>query len=146
MAKQAANTILSSLNLSDSQKQNVSDKITERRNKLLKKLEEQKLVAEAALRDEEYFGKKTVSEIDEDGNKTTIEVPKRVNRWFYTNNGSEWYLEIKYGNRVLQLAMDKAAIVVGSLENMVDVIDKVMNAVSAKELDEAIEVALMSKK
>ncbi|MBD3610768.1 MAG: hypothetical protein HUJ30_09485 [Gammaproteobacteria bacterium] len=145
MAKQATKSILSSFTLSDSQKQKVVDKPTERRNKLLGKLDEQILAAEAALNGEEYFGTKTVTEVDEDGTRTSTTVPKRVIKWFYTNNGSEWLLELKYGNRVLPLAKDKTAIVVGDLENMVPVLKQVKEAVAANELDNAIE-AVLSKK
>lgn len=80
MARQTAKSILSSFTLSDLQKQKVVDKPTERRNKLLTKLDEQILAAEAALNGEEYFGKKTVTEVDEDGTRTSTTVPKRVNK------------------------------------------------------------------
>ena len=146
MVRQAAKSILSTFNLSESLKRKVVDKPTVRRNKLLAKLDEQILAVQAALKGEEYFGKKNVTETDEDGNKTTTIVPKRVNKWFYTNDGTEWFLEIKYGNRVLQLAKDKTAIVVSALDNMVVVIEQVKEAVTAKELDKAIEAAFVSKK
>jgi len=146
MAKQATKSILSTFNLSESLKRKVLDKPTVRRNKLLTKLDEQILAVQTALKGEEYFGKKNVTETDEDGNKTTTTVPKRVNKWFYTNDGTEWFLEIKYGNRVLQLAKDKTAIVVGALDNMVAVLEQVKEATVAKELDKAIEAAFSSKK
>lgn len=145
MVRQAAKSILSTFNLAESLKRKVVDKPTVRRNKLLAKLDEQILAVHAALNGEEYFGKKNATETDEDGNKTTTSVPKRVNKWFYTNNGTEWFLEIKYGNRVLQLAKDKTAIVVGALDNMVAVIEQVKEAVAAKELDNVIE-AVASRK
>lgn len=146
MARQATKSILSTFNLSESLKRKVVDKPTVRRNKLLAKLDEQILAVQAVLKGEEYFGKKNVTETDEDGNKTTTTVQKRVNKWFYTNDGTEWFLEIKYGNRVLQLAKDKTAIVVGALDNMVAVLEQVKEAVAAKELDKAIEAAFSSKK
>lgn len=146
MVKQTAKSILSTFNLSESLKRKIVDKPTVRRNKLLAKLDEQILAVQAALKGEEYFGKKNVTETDEDGNKTTTTVPKRVNKWFYTNDGTEWFLEIKYGNRVLQLAKDKTAIVVGALDNMVAVLEQVKEATAAKELDKAIEAAFSSKK
>lgn len=146
MAKQAAKNILSTFTFSDSQKQKVVDKPTERRNKLLRKLDEQILAAEAAVKGEEYFGTRIVTETDEDGTKLRSTVPKRVNKWFYTNNGSEWLLEIKYGNRILPLTKDKPAIVVGDLGNMVTVLEQVKEAVAANELDKAIETALVKKK
>jgi len=145
MAKQTAKSILSTFTLSDSQKQKVVDKPTERRNKLLGKIDEQILAAQAALIGEEYFGKKTVTETDEDGTRTSTTVPKRVNKWFYTNNGSEWLLEIKYGNRVLPLAKDKTAILIGDLENLVPVLEQVKEAVAANELDKAIEAVLAKR-
>ena len=69
-----------------------------RRNKVITKLEEQKLVAEAMLNGEEYFAQKFVKKADEDGNQVAVTVPKRVTKWFYTNNGLDWFLEVKYGN------------------------------------------------
>jgi len=111
-------SILSTLNLTKSNKYGVIDKISLQRSKLLHKLDEQVLVVQAALQNEEYFGKKTVKRTDEDGNQFTATVPKRVKKWFYTNNGSEWFLEVKYGNRTLQLAPNKTSITVGKLEEM----------------------------
>lgn len=49
-------------------------------------------------------------------------------------------------NRVLQLAKDKTAIMVGDLVNMATVLRQVKEAVAAKELDNAIETVLVSKK
>jgi len=54
-------------------------------------------------------------------------------------------LELKYGNRILPLAKDKTAIVVGALENMVAVIEQVKEVVAAKELDKTIETVLALK-
>ena len=134
----ATKSILSSFNLSKSQKQRIVDKPTQRRNKLIAKLNEQILVVQAHLRGEEYLSSKNVTKVDEEGNKVTSTVPKRVAKWFYTNDGKEWFLEVKYGSRALQLAKDKNAILVGALDNMVDVIEKVKEAVIANELDAAI--------
>lgn len=134
----AAKSILSSFNLSASQKQRAGGKPTHRRNKLIAKLNEQILVVHAHIKGEEHFGTKKITETDEGGNKTSTTVQKRVSKWFYTNDGKEWFLEVKYGSRVLLLAKDKTAIVVGALEDMVNVIEKVKEAVIANELDDAI--------
>ena len=138
-------SILGALKLDASQKPTKIDTVTHRRNNLLAKLDEQILIAQAMLKGEEYFGKKTVKETDEDGEVTTTYVPKRVRKWFYENNG-QWFLEIKYGNKVLQLAKDKGSIVVGKLEDMTGIIEQVKQAVLAKELDNAINMVLETKK
>jgi len=143
--KAAGKSILSTFSLTESKKQTFIDKSTQRRNKLLAKLDEQILVAEAMLKADEYFGTKARIERDEDGEITRIKEPKRVNKWFYTNNGNDWYFEVKYGNRVLQLAKDKTAIDVGALDKMVAVIEQVKEAVLANELDDAITVVASKK-
>ena len=45
---------------------------------------------------------------------------------------------MRYGNKPLQLAQGKTAIVVGTKDQLVSVIEQVIEAVKAKELDEAI--------
>lgn len=67
-----------------------------------------------------------------------------MRKWFYENNG-QWFLEIKYGNRVLQLAKDKTAIIVGKLDDMIAVIEQIKQAVLAKELDSAIDAVVTRK-
>ncbi|HPE80296.1 MAG TPA: hypothetical protein PKZ35_09825 [Gammaproteobacteria bacterium] len=146
MARSAAqNSILSALDLTASAKGAPIDKAVVRRNKVMAKLEEQLQIANAVLNDEEYAKKKTVKKTDEDGNQVTVTVPKRVTKWFYTNNGNDWYLEVKYGNRTLELAKGKAAITVGKLDNMAAVIEQVKLAVAAGELDAAIAIAAERK-
>ena len=81
---------------------------------------------------------------DEDGNVTTTTAPKQVRKWFYENNG-QWYLEIKYGNKILQLAKDKTAIVVEKLDGIISIIEQVKEAVLAKELDNAISAVATRK-
>jgi hypothetical protein len=146
MARSATQSgVLSSLDLTASQKRVAGDKSIGRRGKLLAKLDEQVRIAEAAIRGEEYFSKKTVRKIDEDGNQVSVTVPKRVNKWFYTNNGNDWYLEVKYGNRTLELAKGKSAIAVGGLDQIETVVDQVKQAIVAGELDGAIASAAEKK-
>ena len=146
MARTAAqHSILSSLDLTASQKRAATDKSIARRGKVLAKLDEQVRIAEAAIKGEEYFSKKTVRKTDEDGNQVTVTVPKRVNKWFYTNNGNDWFLEVKYGNRALELAKGKSAIAVGGLDQIETVIDQVKQAIVAGELDSAISDAAEKK-
>ncbi len=141
MPAKTSASILSTLNLSDTKKQTFTDKTQIQRSKLLKKLNEQVLAVNAAMQNEDYFGKKAVKKTDDNGNEFITSVPKRVKKWFYTNNGNEWFFEVKYGNRTLQLAPNKNAIAVEKLDDLISVIDTVKQAVSAGELDEQIKVA-----
>ena len=72
------------------------------------------LVVEAALKGEEYFQQRTVKKTDEDGNHVTVTVPKRVNKWFFTNYGNDWDPEVTCGNRTCKLAKGESAIAVGT--------------------------------
>ncbi len=141
----AANSILSSFELTASNKVGFVDKATERRNKLLQSLNEQKRSALAAMEGKQYFGEKRTMWIDEDGEKHYSTSQKRVKQWFYTNDGDEWYMEVRYGNKPLQLAKGKTAIVVGAIDQLAAVIDKVIEAVKAKELDAAIEAVVKDR-
>lgn len=146
MARAAAkDSILGGLDLAVSVKSNPVDKVVGRRGKLMSKLDEQLKVAEAALKGEDYYSRKSVKKADEDGNQVTVSVPKRVGRWFYSKDGQNWYFEVKYGNRTLELAKGKSAIVVGQLDNMAAVIEQVKQAVVAGELDAAISAAAERK-
>lgn len=146
MARAAAKTsILSGLDLAVSVKGGPVDKAVMRRNKLVSKLDEQIKVAEAAASGQDYYSQKSVKKTDEDGNQVTVTVPKRVSRWFYSKDGQNWYFEVKYGNRTLELAKGKSAIAVGALDNMTAVIEQVKQAAVAGELDEAITAAAERK-
>jgi hypothetical protein len=139
-------SILSEFNLTESMKSVVIDKVTERRIKLLDNLEEQKSSAQALLDGKEYFGVKAVWQTSESGEKTKTTAQRRVRKWFYTNDGSSWYLEVRYGNKPLQLAKGKTAIVIATKDKLVETIDKVIEAVKANELDGAIKVAVDEKR
>ena len=74
---------------------------------------------------------------DEDGNKKTVTVPKRVKEWFYCV-ADKWYFEVRYGNRLLELAAGKPVIEVTKKERLVGVIDTVIKATESGELDELL--------
>ena len=138
----AAKSILGGLELTTTQKAVVTDKAMERRMKLLGGLEQQRAAAVATMEGKEYYGTKEVTKTNAEGEKVKETIQKRVKKWYYTNDGETWYLEVRYGNKPLQLTQGKTAIVVGSKDKLVEVIDKVIEAVKAKELDAAIEAVV----
>ena len=74
----------------------------------------------------------------EDGDKRLVERQKRVKRWWYQDALGNCYLTINYGSRRLELDKGKSAIAVGGKDNLVAIIDAVIAAVEAGELDAAI--------
>ena len=70
---------------------------------------------------------------------------KCIKQWFYTNNGKNWFLEIRYANKALELAEGKTAIAIQSKDKIVGTIEKVIEAVIGKELDLAISKAVSKR-
>ena len=54
-------------------------------------------------------------------------------------------MEIRYGNKALELAEGKTAIAIQNKENIVGTIEKVIEAVIEKELDTAITKAISKR-
>ncbi|SDU21627.1 hypothetical protein SAMN05216296_2454 [Pseudomonas pohangensis] len=127
--------LLSSLNLTVKPVVGSVDPVLNRRSKLLLHLEEQRAMAWADLTGEthEVLKDKWVQNA-ETGTKTKVRVPKRLKRWFFACN-SKHFLEVRYGNKPLELAKGKFAIEVGELKDVPTVIETVAQAVNAGELD-----------
>ena len=141
MSPRKAQTILSTLSFSDVQKSTaLVDKAALRRQKMLDNLAEQRKAAVALVEGTEYVPTKTVWEKDEQGNDVKVEKPKRMKHWFYTNGGDEWFIQLRFANKPLEVQAGKPSIAVGNKENLVTTIDTLAKAVEAQELD-----ALMAK-
>lgn len=127
--------LLSSLNLTVKPVMGFVDPVQNRRNKLLARLEEQRAMACAELAGESYqvFKEKLVND-ETSGTKTKVSVAKRIKRWYFAFNGTHFF-EVRYGNKPLELAKGKFAIEVGELKNVPTVIDTIVQAVNAGELD-----------
>ena len=140
--------ILETLTLSDTAREAKDiDKTEVRREKLLCNLAEQGDIAKAMVEGKEYVAVREVAQRDANGNTVFVEKQKRIKNWFYTNNGKNWFLEIRYANKALELAEGKTAIAIAiqSKDKIVGTIEKVIEAVIAKELDTAIAKAVSKR-
>lgn len=109
-----------------------------RRNKLLTKLAEQKLIAEAD-RDgilPNIMHRRWVT--TDGGSKALVDVPKRIKRWWFQDAVGNCLLAIRYGNKVLELEKGKGAIIVGKPDQLVPTIETIVTAANAGELDEQL--------
>lgn len=117
-----------------------------RREKIVQNLLEQGDVAKAMLDGTDYVSTKLVTKLDLEGNPKEVEQRRRIKRWFFNNGGNEWYLEIRYANKALELAKGKTSIVVPSKEKIVATIEMAVKAVEGGELDAAIQKVADEKK
>lgn len=136
MSLRKPTTILSTLTINNVQKRTAYvDKLAQRRVKMLENLKEQRNSAAALIEGTDYTATKAVWEKDENGVDVKVQKPKRLRNWFYNNGEGEWYLQLRFANKTLELQPGKFSIVVASKEKLVETIDKLIEAVTAKELD-----------
>ena len=133
-------TQLSSLKITNVVRQITTNTNEFRKNKLLKKLDEQISLATAQKNGELFTVKRLKNVKDGNGNSTQIEVVKRVSPWFWTDN-NKTFVQIRYGTRVLELQKGKNTIETASADDLVKTLAIVKSSVANGELDSVIEAA-----
>jgi len=133
-------TQLSSLKITNVVRQTTTNTSEFRKNKLIKKLDEQIALATAQKNGELFTFKRLTNVKDENGNSTQIEVAKRVSPWFWIDN-NKTFVQIKYGTRVLELQKGKNTIETASHDDLVKTLAVVRTCVANGELDSVIEAA-----
>ncbi len=134
-------SILSSLKLTSAKRQQLSNPIEFRRQKLSNKLKEQVALAVALKNGETYTAKRLRTVTDSDGIRQTVEVSKRVKPiWFTQNN--KVCVQVRYGSKVVPLTAkgDKNSVEVSSADELITVLTKLNEAVLSGELDSQIEM------
>jgi hypothetical protein len=135
-------SILSSLKLTSAKRQQLSNPIEFRRQKLSNKLKEQVALAISMKNGENYVAKRLRTVTDSDGIRQTVEVSKRVKPiWFTQNN--KVFIQVRYGSKVVPLTAkgDKNSVEVSNADELIDVLQKLSLAVEGGELDTQIEIA-----
>ena len=105
------------------------------KERLLTKLDVQKPMAQAHVAGETYTHYKEKWQMNPETKlREKLSVPKNIKAWFYKRN-NRYFLEVRHGNKALELQKGMHAIDVGDLENLVPTIETVIKAVVAGELD-----------
>ncbi len=112
-----------------------------RRAKLTSKIDHQIAAAKAAADGVVYAAKrqKFVKD-DETGARKQVEADTKVKHWWWTASSGKLMLAIKYGAKTIELAKGKNAIELASLQEVIDALGAVKEAVVAGELDAQIEL------
>ena len=135
-------SIMNTLKLTAARKTRALPDVVKRRNKLLIKLSEQRMLADALAQGQHYSPTRYRSFTDADtGTRLVKEVPVRIKAWFWTGEKGETLLAIHYGSKQIELQKGKTAIDVGEAAKLCDVLDTVIDAVRNGELDTQIESA-----
>lgn len=119
---------------------NASDPVQHRRAKFISKLEEQKEL----LADPSYL--RTVQRTaDVDGQKQVVAVKQRVRPWWKVAPAGQVVMSIRFGSKPLEFEKGKAGIAVPSKDKLPTVINTLIEAVRAGELDDLFAQASKSR-
>ena len=113
-----------------------------RRSKLISKLFEQAELATAVLNGTTYAPTRTRTVKDkETGLRQVVSLPKQVRQWWWSSETGKVCFNVKYGNKVIELAKGKNAIEVANVKELVEAFGTIKLAVEAGELDAQIEAS-----
>jgi hypothetical protein len=107
-----------------------SNPTMERRNRTAARLEEQKLL----LSNQSYV-RKVRSFVKSDGVRKAVDSEQRVAPWWRRHVDGSYLFTIRSGSKAIEFEKGKAAIAIASLEKLPAVIDTLIAAARAGELD-----------
>src|SRR5471030_2292883 len=105
----------------------------DRRARVIARLEEQKLI----LKDPNYT-RTARNWVRKDGERVMVEKQQRVPLWWRQHPNGSFALFVKSGLRPIEFEKGKAAIAVPSLDKIPSVIDTLIAAIRAGELDQQL--------
>ena len=130
-------THLAKLTFKTVDRSSTRDPITARRDKLVAGLKEQKLVQAATLKKEDHLVERNKWMQNELGERVLVKTHRRIHPWFFEQDGG-WYVQCRYGARVIKADGTNNAVFVNSLADVLGVLDALLKAAAGGELDTAI--------
>lgn len=137
-------SFLAKLNLKTVQRVVQKDPVIARREKLLAGIAEQKLVLDAMALGNVYETKVKRWRENDMGERVLVEVNKRIRPWFFEQDNG-WYVQCRYGSRVLSINGKSNAVFVNRLEEVAAVLAAFGAAAESGELDRAVLLAMKAK-
>lgn len=133
---------LATLKLTTARKPRALPDVVKRRNKLIKKLTDQRELAIAVIEGRNFTPQRLRTVVDRTtGERTVREMPVRIKAWWWTGEKNETLLSVFYGSKTLELSKGKSAIEIASIKELPVVFDTLINAALNSELDAQIESA-----
>lgn len=135
---------LAKLNLKTVQRNVQKDPVIARREKLAAAIEEQFRVLQAALKGEEYTVQTKRWQQNDAGERVRVEHDKRVRPWFFLQDNG-FYVQCRYGSRILNINGKSNAVFVDKLEDVAGVLEAFKLAADSGELDKAVMLATKAR-
>jgi hypothetical protein len=126
----------------NAKRQSHADPVEFRRQKLIRKIDEQILLCQAVQNGTAYVTKRQRKVTDEvTGDVRSITVERTVRPMWFTSNNGKKVLQLRYGSKVIELMKGKNAIEVNDDQSLLEVLQTVRGAVEGGELDVQIGTA-----
>lgn len=117
------------------------DPVQRAREKMIAALAEQKQMAEAKIAGQAFTPTHIVRRKNVEGVRVEVEAPKRVRQGWFTDGNGKVFFAVRYAGKPIEFAKDKNAIEAGELPVLPKVIDTLVEAVRAGELDAQLTAA-----
>ena len=113
-----------------------------RRQKMIKKLDEQILMAAALVEGRQPLVTRTRRVRDAETNeRQLVERTASVRQWWFVSETGKTAVQLRYGSRVITLAKNRNAVEVSGNSELLAVLQTLKTAVATGELDQEIAVA-----
>lgn len=134
-------SVLNSFKLVDEKRHSQLSPVQHRRNKLIKKIWEQMEFVKAKQQGEVYAPKRLRTLTNKvTGERTIVEMAKRIRPWYWTTDSGKVCLSIHYGAKIIALDKDMTAIELANETEVLPTLEKIKIAIEAGELDRQIEL------
>ncbi|MBV2183238.1 MAG: hypothetical protein KUL88_01670 [Rhizobium sp.] len=117
------------------------DPVQRAREKMIAVLAEQKKMAEAKIAGQAFAPTHIVRKKNADGQRVEVEALKRVRQGWFTDGNGKVFFALRYAGMAIEFAKDKNAIEAGELSALPKVMDTLIEAVRAGELDAQLTAA-----
>ena len=135
-------TILSSLKTVQAKRQSAIDPLMLRRNKLLRKLEDQINAAKALSKGESFSVKRVRNITDKQTSEIrAVEVFRKIRQWWFVADSGKVVIQLKYGSKVIDIAKGKNSVEVSNGAELIAVLETLKSACELGELDQQISSA-----
>ncbi len=118
-----------------------ADPVQRSRDKMIAALAEQKQMAEAKIAGQAFTPMHIVGKKNAEGQRVEIETAKRVRQGWFTDASGKVFFALRYAGKSIEFTKDKNAVEAGELAALPAIIDTLVEAVRAGELDAQLTTA-----
>jgi hypothetical protein len=122
-----------------------ADPVVRAREKMIAALAEQKQMAEAKIAGQHFAPTHVVRKKNAEGQRVEVEALKRVRQGWFSDASGKTFFAIRYAGKPIEFAKDKNAIEVGELSALPAVLDTLVEAIRAGELDGQLTAAAAAR-